>query len=157
MNPLRSKLISLIEHKASPPITGIRDKLTYNPVCSPRNAKLDTINYNHNKWEKNYSFQSCVLYTWNVYRASYPINIYWWERWKVVRYSLWFPWNLQLHNLTTLDLVLLSRILCIPPMSCVYKILEVSSISNWPCTYRKESIFVSIRKLQSSTSGKRLD
>lgn len=44
MNPLRSKLISLMEHNASPPITGIKDKFTYNPVYSPK--KVLCVEYN---------------------------------------------------------------------------------------------------------------
>lgn len=35
INPRKSKLISFTEHKARPPITGIKDKFTYKPVCSP--------------------------------------------------------------------------------------------------------------------------
>jgi hypothetical protein len=34
-NPRVSKLNSLAEHKASPLITGISDRLTYRPVASP--------------------------------------------------------------------------------------------------------------------------
>jgi hypothetical protein len=38
-NPRVSKLSSLAEHRASPLITGINDRLTYRPVASPDKEK----------------------------------------------------------------------------------------------------------------------
>lgn len=35
--PFNSKLISFAEHKANPDITGNKLRLTYSPVCSPKN------------------------------------------------------------------------------------------------------------------------
>ena len=58
MNPLRSKLISLMEHSANPPITGIKDRFTYNPVCSPKNI---ISRYKNSNRSTNYQKLNCLL------------------------------------------------------------------------------------------------
>jgi hypothetical protein len=42
-NPRVSKLSSFAEHRASPLITGISDRLTYRPVASPVEEMADMI------------------------------------------------------------------------------------------------------------------
>lgn len=52
--PCVLKLSSFAEHKASPLITGTRERLTYSPVCSPEEKKITITNIislkNHQKF-----------------------------------------------------------------------------------------------------------
>lgn len=44
MKPISSKLISFIEQRARPDMTGSKLKFTYNPVCSPsKNREIRTV------------------------------------------------------------------------------------------------------------------